>query len=126
MFSGPEGALNTLLCVSSMKELRASTIGILIGATMFAVLCFIFDAPSREHFMFATFLGGFSGLLAAPEISPESYKYPTVFQVISGAGVGACLGLFFNASNQYILVLCIAGAVIGFFAKYFLQVVQIP
>jgi hypothetical protein len=109
-----------------MKELRASSIGLLIGATMFAVLCFIFDAPSKEHFMFATFLGGFSGLLAAPEISPESYKYPTIFQVVSGIGIGACVGLFFQASNEYIFGLCIIGAVIGFFAKYFLHAVQIP
>jgi hypothetical protein len=109
-----------------MKEFTASIIGILIGASIFAVLCFIFDAPTKEHFIFATLVGAFTGLLAAPEFSPESYKYPTVFQVFSGVGAGLFVGLFFNASNQYILGLCIVGAVIGFFAKYFIDAIHVP
>lgn len=109
-----------------MKEFTASIIGILIGASVFAVLCFIFDAPSKEHFIFAILVGAFTGLLAAPELSPESYKYPKVFQVLSGVGVGLFVGLFFNASNQYILGLCILGAVIGFFAKHFIDLIHVP
>lgn len=109
-----------------MKEFSASIVGILIGASIFAVLCFIFDAPTSEHVIFATLVGAFTGLLAAPELSPESYKYPKVFQVFSGVGVGLFVGMFFKAPNQYILGLCILGAVIGFFAKHFIDSIHVP
>ena len=109
-----------------MKEFTASIIGASIGAFIFAALCFIFDAPTKEHFIFATFVGAFTGLLAAPELTPESYRYPKVFQVFSGVGVGFFVGLFFNASSQYIFGLCILGALIGFFAKHFIEAIPVP
>jgi len=109
-----------------MKEFIASIIGILVGASLFAALCFVFDTPTKEHFIFAVLIGASTGLLAAAEFSPESYEYPKVFQVLSGVGVGLFVGLFFNASNLYILGLCIIGAIIGFFAKHFIDSIHVP
>ena len=109
-----------------MKEALASVIGIVSGGLLFALLCLIFDAPTLKHFVFASLVGGFTGLLAAPEIAPEYYRCPKVFQVTSGAGIGLGVGLFFSVGTLYLASLCAAGAVVGYFAKYFIDAVHVP
>lgn len=109
-----------------MKEMIASTIGVTIGATIFAVICFMFDAPTVDHFLFASLVGGFTGLLAAPELAPDHFRHPKIFQVVSGIGVGLGIGLFFGASTVYTTVLCVIGAIIGYFAKHFIDAIHVP
>ena len=109
-----------------MKEIVASIIGLFSGGLIFGIICFVFDAPTYEHIVFATMVGAFTGILAAPEVSPESFRHPKIFQVFSGIGVGLGIGLFFSASLQYTIGLCLVGAVIGFFAKQFADVIHVP
>jgi hypothetical protein len=109
-----------------MSELLGSIIGIVAGAVIFGAICFVFDAPSINHIVSAMGVGAFIGLLAAPEVSPESFRYPKVFQVISGAGVGVSAGFFFDSAIPYVIILGTVGAVIGFFAKHVIDAVQVP
>jgi len=109
-----------------MKEIVAGILALFLGGLIFSVLCFTFDAPTYDHVVFAIMVDAFTGLLAAPEVSPESFRQPRVFQVFSGISVGLGVGLFFSASLQYSIGLCLVGAVIGFFAKQFADVIQAP
>ncbi|MES2820996.1 MAG: hypothetical protein V4812_18630 [Pseudomonadota bacterium] len=109
-----------------MREIAASLIGIICGAAVFAAICFVFDDPSQEHLMAATLLGAFVGLLVAPECSPESFRFPKLFQVISGGGVGVGIGVYCQASTTYTLALCVIGAVIGYFANQITSSIQVP
>lgn len=109
-----------------MSEIQASFIGAIIGAAVFAAICLIFDAPTTGHLLWVVAVGAFVGVLAAPEISPESYLHPKAFQVLSGVGAGLCVGLFFQAPLIYICLLGVLGAIIGYFAKQFIDIVHVP
>ncbi|ENO3978370.1 hypothetical protein ACBI01_002519 [Aeromonas veronii] len=109
-----------------MREITASLTGIIFGAIVFAIICVVFDSPSKDHLIAASLLGAFMGLLAAPECSPESFRHPKLFQVSSGIGAGFSIGMYFNASLTYTLVLCGIGAVIGLFADQFTKAVHVP
>ena len=109
-----------------MSEIRASLIGIVGGAALFGFLCFVFDAPSAAHFGWATATGAFTGLLAAAEFSPESYRWPKTFQVLSGGAAGLCAGLFLEAPLPFLLLLVGIGILVGYFAKSFVEGVYVP
>ncbi|MAM88028.1 MAG: hypothetical protein CME36_12060 [unclassified Hahellaceae] len=109
-----------------MKEIVASVLGLFLGGAVFGVLCFVFDAPTFEHAAFAIMVGAFTGLLAAPEFAPESFRYPKGFQMLAGTGVGLGIGALFGASLPYILGLSLIGAAIGYFAKQFIELIPIP
>src|SRR3990167_10534447 len=110
----------------TMREITASLIGIILGAIVFAIICVVFDNPSKDHLIAASLLGAFMGLLAAPECSPESFRHPKLFQVSSGIGVGFSIGMYFNASPTYTLALCGIGAIIGLFANQVTKAVHVP
>jgi len=109
-----------------VKGLKASFWGVILGGVLFAVLSFIFNGLSENNIHLAIILGCFTGLLAAPVISPESYKYPKVVQILSGAGGGLSLGFIFHAPLIYLVLSFVLGAVVGYFAKSFIDVIQVP
>lgn len=109
-----------------MKGILASLIGIILGAVTFAIICYVFDAPSTNHLIVATTVGAFTGLLAAPEFSPNSFRNPRLVQVLSGAGAGIGTGVFFHAAIIYIIIFGLIGAIIGYYEKVFVEEVHVP
>jgi hypothetical protein len=109
-----------------MKALYFSLASVTVGALTFGAICFVFDMGSLDHTIFAAIVGAFTGLLAAPELDPESFSYPKTIQVSSGIGAGVGIGLFFQVSLPYFIVLVCLGALTGYFAKQVVDNVPVP
>lgn len=110
----------------SIQEIKVGLVSAIVGGVAFAALCAIFHANDPGHLLLAAGAGVFTGLLAAPEFSPKTYKNPGVFQLLSGAVSGLLLGILFQWGFVGIVISTVVGAILGYTAKIWLDQVQVP
>ena len=66
------------------------------------------------------------GAIAAPELEPQAFRYPAVWQVFFGALAGVALMVARAHSSEAIVAGAVVGGLLGFLAPYWLKHLQVP
>ena len=112
--------------MSLMSKLKVISISVLLFSGSAAVFSLIFFFGDWSRLLAVIVVGIFLGLLAAPSIEPKAFKYAWAYELLSGAMVGALIGLIFIGSGEAVGVGALIGGVLGYTAPYWIKHAPIP
>jgi hypothetical protein len=115
--------------VPRLKHIRGWKIAA-FASVGFAILFVVFGGFSTGYSVRSVALlalaGGLLGAIAAPDLAPESFRFPTLWQM-SFAIVGCALFAFqVKATPVGYLIAVLVGTALGYFARYWTKFIQVP
>jgi len=109
-----------------MAKLKALFYSVLFFAGGFSIFSIILYFGDWERLAAVALMGGFIGIIAAPELYPEHFDLAWIYQLVAGCFAGAILGYILGGDVEIISISFFVGGVLGFFAPSWIKHVQIP
>ena len=106
-----------------MPKLKAICYSTLFFTGVFSV---VFYFGEWDRLVNVALMGFFIGIVTAPELNPEHFKYDWIYQLVAGSFAGAVLGHILGGDSEIIAMFTIGGGVLGFIGPYWIKHVQIP
>lgn len=100
-----------------MKALKIALISSFVFSFLFALFSVVFYFGDWTRLTVVSFLGFFTGLIAAPEIDPKAFKSPRLLQLLSGLVAGLITGLLFDLNPINLILTTLVGGLSGWSAR---------
>ncbi len=98
----------------------------LFFAVMFVVLGGLNYGYTIQSISALALSGVLLGAIAAPEIQPEAFRHPALWQVCFGALGGGVFSLFVWQSREATAAAALLGCVLGYLAPYWVKHINVP
>jgi hypothetical protein len=114
------------MAAMNTRGLKAAVFLSVFFALIFVIFGGFSSGYSATNVLFLGGAGAIFGMIGAPELEPDAFRYPRLWQVLFAVLGCILLALTLNAQPAGYVLAVEVGAVLGYLAPYWIKHIQAP